>query len=79
MIHITLPGFIILYLLGLISGIFVLWLIGEVTRFRELRRVRKSRTLCRVCGVIYEDRSKNPLPVCPVCKHPNERSDFQQV
>lgn len=79
MIHVTLPGFFFLYLVMLVGGIACVWLTGEIARMREARRLRKSRTLCRVCGVIYEDRTQNPLPRCPHCSHPNERSDFQQI
>lgn len=79
MIHVTFAGFILLYLLLLVGGIVLVWFLGEVARIREAARFRKLRTLCRVCGVIYEDRSEDPLPPCPICHHPNERSDFQQI
>lgn len=79
MIHVTLPGFLFLYLVLLVGGIALFWLVAEVSRQREARRLKKNRTLCRVCGVIYEDRTENPLPRCPVCGHANERSDFQQI
>ena len=79
MIHVTLSGFFFIYLLAMVGGIAVMWLIGEAARLREARRFRKGRTLCRVCGVIYEDRTDNPLPVCPICHHANERSGFQEI
>lgn len=79
MIHVTLQGFVLIYLILLIGGLSWLWVMREISRVREAWRLRKSRTLCRVCGVIYEDRTENPLPVCPVCRHANERSDFQQI
>ncbi|MEM0969429.1 MAG: hypothetical protein AAF191_20930 [Verrucomicrobiota bacterium] len=79
MIHITLGGLILFYLFVIFGGMLLLWFLAEVRRFFEERAWKQSQTLCRVCGLVYEDRTKEPLPVCPTCGHGNERGGVQRI
>jgi uncharacterized OB-fold protein len=42
--------------------------------FRSARQRRRRQIQCVLCGTIYEDPSPEPLPRCPNCSRPNERT-----
>lgn len=73
MIRIALPWLVFAYLLVFLALIFTVWIAYEmVRRFREVREAR-HRLQCAICGMLYEDRSREPLPRCPRCGSLNER------
>jgi uncharacterized C2H2 Zn-finger protein len=77
MIRIALPWLVFAYLLVFLAAIFTVWIAYEmVRRFRENRGVR-HRLQCAICGMLYEDRTKTPLPHCPRCGSLNERQKLK--
>lgn len=79
MIHVSLPALILVYLCLFLGGIFVIWMAGEVARVRRENRHRKFQVVCHICQFHYEDRTEEPLPICPQCGRPNERQDLTEI
>ncbi len=79
MIRINLPMIIVVYLVVLLAVLFALWLGGDWKRKRRERRDRKFRLVCNICGVTYEDRTRNPIPACPKCGSLNERAQLRDI
>lgn len=77
MIRVELPWLVFAYLLVFLAAIFAVWIAYEmVRRFREARELR-HRLQCAVCGMLFEDRTKAPLPRCPRCGSLNERNKLK--
>lgn len=74
MIRAELPWLIFLYVAACIGAISLCWAWhASVRKYREIR-LRRYRLQCTICGTSYEDRTTESLPVCPQCRHPNERN-----
>jgi rRNA maturation endonuclease Nob1 len=65
---------VFVYTSGLSLAMFALWLARGMWRQRVRNRNRKLAIRCALCGTLYQDFGDQPLPACPQCKHPNERS-----
>jgi hypothetical protein len=74
LIPLTLGQAVAAYTIGLVVP-FLLFVFGRAL-WRTLRsgRARQRRIQCALCGTIYEDTSPEPLPRCPNCARPNERT-----
>ncbi|MFT5465784.1 MAG: hypothetical protein ACI8UO_000880 [Verrucomicrobiales bacterium] len=79
MIQVSLVQVIVLYLVLVLGGLFVLWVINQFSRGVRRRRLRKFQVVCQVCGCHYEDRSGEHLPNCPECGRPNEREPVSEI
>jgi len=79
MFHVTLQTLIVAYLLLLLGGLFGLWFVGEILRRRRSKADRRYQVACQVCRCLYEDRSDEPMPVCPQCGRANERQILQDL
>jgi len=77
MIPVSLSGFVFIYLLVFLAGIFTIWIAYEmVRRKREIDCLRR-RIQCRLCGMEFEDQDTcNPVR-CPRCSALTERSNHQ--
>ena len=65
MFHVSLTDLIVVYLILILVLLFAVWLVGDYRRKREEKRERKFHLVCDICGVSYEDRSKDPIPLAP--------------
>lgn len=79
MFHVTLSELIVIYLFLILGGLFVVWILTEFFRVRRARLRRKFQVVCQVCSCHYEDRSDEPLPVCPQCGRSNERDPVSEI
>jgi len=73
MIELTLGEFAVA-----VIGVSLAWFVGSVliSRWSEAKSVRKAlkfRVTCRLCGHVFEDRSREEFPSCPECGAANER------
>jgi hypothetical protein len=75
MIPTSLGLLVFLYTAGLCVAVLALWTIRSLWRRRAAARDRRGAIQCALCGTIYRPTdSSQPLPPCPVCAHPNERT-----
>jgi hypothetical protein len=74
MILIRLEWLVFACLFVFLSGIFFVWIAYEAARRMRARRAVRNRLRCPVCSMEFEDRSPNPLVVCPRCGSLNERN-----
>lgn len=75
MIPTSLGLLIFLYTAGLCVAILALWTIRSLQRRRLDARAQRGAIQCALCGTIYRPTdSRQPLPPCPACTHPNERT-----
>jgi len=79
MFEISLPYIIVAYLAVILSILFGVWVTGDWSRKRREKQDRKFRLVCNICGVPYEDRSRNPIPPCPNCEALNERIGLRDL
>jgi rubrerythrin len=63
-------------LLGILC---VAWIIGELLRFRQDIRKRRSMVVCDICGHSFEDPSERELLDCPSCGRLNERGRVREI
>ena len=61
-----------------VIAIALAWVLGStlLSRWSEAKMLRhslKSRLTCRLCGHVFEDRSREEFPKCPECGAANER------
>lgn len=73
MLRVSLPILIEMYVLVLLIGIGVLWLLAGWARKRRERQVLLYRFQCIICAFPFEDKSDDPLPRCPKCGSLNDR------
>jgi len=78
-IHVTLTGLLVAYLLLILGGVSGLWVVSEVNRARRIRRLRKTYVICRNCGNHYRDATSAMLVVCPECGRVNERETIREI
>ncbi|MDD5199994.1 MAG: hypothetical protein PHC88_09340 [Terrimicrobiaceae bacterium] len=74
MIPLTLSQIVAAYAAGPVVALLLLSLGGAWSRARRASRARRRRIQCAHCGTIYENFSPEPLPRCPNCVQPNERT-----
>lgn len=71
---------------------FILWVIGVpllsigfyslVTMLKRravIRTIQSHIIRCRVCGKLYQDRSRDKSPECPECGRANDRGDSRRL
>ena len=73
MIRVHLTVIVFLYLAAFLLVVSAAFVLDERRRARRARRALHFRLRCAICGLEFEDRSEDPLPVCPRCGRPNER------
>lgn len=74
MIRVGLPWLVCIYLMVFLAAIFLVWIAYEMVRRLRENRAERYRLQCGICGMEYEDRTPDVLPVCPRCGSRNERS-----
>ena len=79
MFQISLDSIIVIYLVITLFGLFGLWGATDWLRKRRERRDRKFHLVCNICGVPYEDRSRDQIPPCPSCGALNERVGLRDL
>ena len=79
MFQISLPYIIVAYLFITLAIVFSLWIASDWSRKRRDKRNRKFRLVCNICGIPFEDRSRDPLPPCPSCGALNERVSLRDL
>jgi hypothetical protein len=79
MFEISLPYIIVAYLVVILAVLFGVWVTGDWNRKRREKQDRKFRLVCNICGVPYEDRSRDPIPPCPNCDALNERIGLRDL
>lgn len=79
MFQISLTNIIVAYLVLTLSILFGIWLASDYRRKRREKRHRRFRLVCNICGVPYEDRSRDPIPPCPNCSALNERVSLSDI
>ncbi len=79
MFHVSLTDLIVVYLILILFLLFALWIFGDYRRKRGEKRERKFHLVCDICGVPYEDRTKDPIPECPKCGRRNERVFLRDI
>ena len=79
MFEISLPNIIVAYLVVTLALLFGIWVAQDWARKRREKRNRRFRLVCNICGVSYEDRSRDPIPPCPNCKALNERVALRDI
>lgn len=75
MIPLSLGQAVAAYTISLVALLLV-FIIGRALwrTFRSTRQRRRRQIQCALCGTIYENSSPEPLPRCPNCSRPNERT-----
>jgi len=73
MIELTLEDFILWAISVPLVGIGLYTLFVGLRRRSKIRAAKVNVLCCRVCGHLYQDRSREKFPVCPECGRPNER------
>ena len=79
MFRVSLTDLIVVYLVLILLLLFAVWIFGDYRRKRREKRERKFHLVCDICGVSYEDRSKDPIPACPNCGRRNERVFLRDI
>lgn len=79
MFQISLPNIIVTYLMVTLAILFGIWLASDWRRKRRDKRHHRYRLVCNICGVPYEDRSRDPIPPCPNCAALNERVSLRDL
>ena len=79
MIQVSLVQLIVIYLALVLGGLSLIWIWNELARRVRRSRVRRFQLVCQVCNYHYEDRSEDPLPLCPECGRPNEREPVSEI
>jgi DNA-directed RNA polymerase subunit RPC12/RpoP len=83
MIPVSLTGFVFVYLLVFLAGIFGIWIAYEMVRRRRQIQCMQRRLQCRMCGMEFENRNDHAIPEepglvrCPRCGARNESSNHQ--
>ena len=62
MFRVSLTDLIVVYLVLILLLLFAVWIFGDYRRKRREKRERKFHLVCDICGVSYEDRSRDPIP-----------------
>ncbi len=74
MIPLSLAQFVSLYVGVLVGLVFIASAIRTSHRRHAEARARRGLITCVLCGLVYENPSPDPIPACPNCGHPNERT-----
>jgi hypothetical protein len=74
MISLSLGNVLVAYAGGLIVLLLLVWLSGNFFRNRRESGKHKRLIHCMFCGTLYENSANDPLPHCPQCARPNERT-----
>lgn len=79
MFRVTLTHLILIYMAVLLGILCVVWVIGEMIRFRQDTKKRRSMVVCDICGHSFEDPSTRELLTCPSCGRLNERGSVREI
>ena len=79
MIELTLEDFILWVISTPLVGIGFYTLFVGLYRRSQKRKARNNVICCRVCGYIYQDRSREQAPVCPECHRANDRGRSRRL
>ena len=79
MIVLPLGQLFILYLTLVLGLLLAVWVAGDWRRKRRERLNRRNHLICNICGVPFEDRSREPVPPCPQCGALNERIALKDI
>jgi hypothetical protein len=74
LIPLSLGNLVLAYAAALVLGLFLLSLVGWLTRGNRERRRRRRCIQCMFCGTIYEPSGAASLPECPQCARVNEQT-----
>ena len=74
MIPLSLGHMLLAYAGGLAVLILLIWQASMFFRWRRERRERRQVVHCMFCGTLYASAANEPLPTCPQCARPNERT-----
>ncbi len=79
MFRVTLTHLILIYMAVLLGILCFAWVVGELLRFRQDNRKRRSMVVCDICGHSFEDPSERELLACPSCGRLNERGSVREI
>ncbi|MEM9478321.1 MAG: hypothetical protein AAGA58_01525 [Verrucomicrobiota bacterium] len=79
MFELPLSQLFILYLTLVLGLLFAVWLGDDWVRKRRERINRRNHLVCNICGVPYEDATREKLPECPSCGARNERLSLRDI
>lgn len=79
MIELTIEDFI-LWMISLpmvMIGLHAIW--ANMKRRASINSARRHIVNCRVCGNLYQDRSRERHPACPECGRANQRGRSRRL
>ena len=74
MISLSLADLVLAYAGGLAVLVLLAWILRGYSRLRRESRRRRACIQCMFCGALYDNATSEPLPRCPQCAQPNERT-----
>ena len=79
MIDMTMEDFL-LWAIGVpLVGIAFVTMIGGMRKRARKRSLRQEIVLCRICGHVYQDKTREKFPECPECESVNERGKSHRL
>ena len=79
MIALGLGDLLLVYAGGSAALVLLVWIAGNFLRNRREAGRRRQIIHCMFCGTLYERAAETPLPPCPHCARPNERTSSPPV
>lgn len=79
MIELTMEEFVLWAVCVPLLGIGIYSAVAGYRRRARARQARHNIIRCRVCGHLYQDRSRERFPPCPECRRPNDRGRSRRL
>lgn len=79
MIDLTMEEFILWAISVPIVMVGMYALVSGLKRRTALKVAQRNIVTCRVCGYLYQDRSRERDPACPECGRLNERGRSRRL
>lgn len=79
MIDVTMEEFILWLVCVPITMVGVFSILSRLKRRSAVSAAQRHIVTCRVCGHLYQDRSRERDPVCPECGRANERGRSRRL
>lgn len=79
MIELTLEDFILWAVCVPLVGVGIYTVMASLRHRSDGKRAKNDVIHCRVCGHLYQDRSREKSPVCPECHRANDRGRSRRL